>query len=39
MATLRLKPIISDPLILKNLNKTGNFVLFPINRNSYNTIN
>ncbi len=28
-----------DPYILKKLQKPGNFVLFPINRNSYNTIN
>jgi microcin C transport system permease protein len=28
-----------DPFILKNLNKSGNFVIFPINRHSYNTIN
>ncbi len=28
-----------DPYILEKLHKPGNFVLFPINRNSYNTIN
>jgi microcin C transport system permease protein len=28
-----------DPYILEILQKRGNFVLFPINRNSYNTIN
>lgn len=28
-----------DPLILENLNKTGNFVIFPVNRHSFNTIN
>jgi microcin C transport system permease protein len=28
-----------DPLILKNLKKSGNFVIFPVNRHSFNNIN
>lgn len=28
-----------DPFVLQKLSKSGNFVLFPPNRNSYNTIN
>lgn len=28
-----------DPLILQKISESGNFVIFPLNKNSYNTIN